>query len=511
MRRRTHTALATAALTTLAATALAAPAQAAPRHQGSTFYVDCARATPGDGTPGHPWTALADANAHTFGPGDRLLFHRGSTCTGTLTPQGAGSAEAPVTISDYGSRTAPRAVLDGAGAHDVILLANTEHYRVANLELTNAAAPGTERNAIRLRLTDYGTAHGFQLDHLYIHDVRGGDFKTLTGSSAIHIAVEGRTAPSNYDGLNIHHNLIENVDREGIYFKSTYSKRDLVGNQQDPNAFPGAWTPSTNVRVSHNTLRSIGGDGMKLDTTAGARVDHNRVDGFQLRSPSANAGIWTFNTDDTTVEYNEVSGGGNTHDGMSFDADGASQRTVFQYNYSHDNKGGFLLVCPYSGARTVDTVARYNVSRNDGERLLQNCWGPILNTQVYNNTFYNKEVIPKNLVQDDNSNPAATVHEQHITNNIFVSEGTGGYGFTSPTPGLAFDHNAFYGIAMTRPNPGGITTDPLLRSDFRLGAGSPALAAGAVVENNGGKDYFGQPLKPGAPNLGAYAGRGIEQ
>lgn len=62
---------------------------------------------------------------------------------------------------------------------------------------------------------------------------------------------------------------------------------------------------------------------------------------------------------------------------------------------------------------------------------------------------------------------------------------------------------------MTRPNPGGITADPKLRADFRLGAGSPALAAGAVIDNNGGKDYFGNRLKPGAPNIGAYAGRGV--
>lgn len=507
---RRRTLLATAALTALAATALAVPAQAA-HHRPGTFHVDCAATAPGDGSRHHPWTGLADANAHTFGPGDRLLFHRGSTCTGTLAPRGAGSASAPVTISDYGSGHASRAVIDGAGAHDAILLADTQHYRVSDLEITNAADPGTERNGIRLRLTDYGTARGFELDHLYIHDVRGGDFKTLTGSSAIHIAVEGTTRASSYDGLDIHHNLIEDVDREGVYFKSTYSKRDLVGNQQDPAAYPGDWTPSTHVRISYNTLRSIGGDGMKLDTTAGARVDHNRVDGFQLRSPSANAGIWTFNTDDTTIEYNEVSGGGNTHDGMSFDADGASRHTVFQYNYSHDNKGGFLLVCPYSGAKTVDTVARYNVSRNDGERLLQNCWGPILNTQVYNNTFVNsKDTVPKYLVQDDNSSPGTTVHEQHITNNLFVSEGTGGYGFTSPTPGLAFDHNAFHGAEMSRPNPGGITADPLLRDDFRLGAGSPALAAGAVVADNGGKDYFGNRLKPGAPNIGAYAGGGVQ-
>ncbi|WP_329118503.1 right-handed parallel beta-helix repeat-containing protein [Streptomyces sp. NBC_01465] len=506
--RRQRTALATAALTALAATALATPAQAAHRQQGTAFYVDCAATAPGDGSRHHPWTTLADANALTYGPGDRLLFHRGSTCTGTLTPQGAGSAEAPVTISDYGSRTAPRAVLDGAGAHDVVLLSNTEHYRVSNLEITNAAAPGTERNGIRLRLTDYGTAHGFELDHLYIHDVRGGDYKTVTGSSAIHIAVQGTTTASSYDGLDIHHNLIEDVDREGIYFKSTFSKRDLVGNQQDPNVYPGAWTPSTHIRVSYNTLKSIGGDGMKLDTTAGARIDHNRVDGFQLRSPSANAGIWTFNTDDTTIEYNEVSGGGNTHDGMSFDADGASQRTVFQYNYSHDNKGGFLLVCPYSGAKTVDTVARYNVSRNDGARLVQNCWGPILNTQIYNNSFYNKEQVPTKLVEDDAA--ATTQHELTFRNNLFVSEGTGGYAYKVTIPKITFDHNAFYGIGSPVANPDGITTDPLLRSDFRLGAGSPALAAGAVVENNGGRDYFGHPLKPGTPNIGAYAGRGIK-
>ncbi|WP_405913139.1 right-handed parallel beta-helix repeat-containing protein [Streptomyces sp. NBC_00963] len=500
------------AVTGLAVTGLATPAQAAP-HPGATFHVDCAAApapaapATNDGSARHPWTTLAQANAHTYGPGDRLLFKRGATCTGSLTPKGAGSSHAPFTIADYGPGNG-RAVIDGAGAHDAVLLSNTQYVHLSRLEITNAAEPGSERNAVRLRLTDYGTAQGFEIDHLYIHDVRGGDAKTLTGSSAIHIDVEGTAKASSYDGLDIHHNRIENVDREGIYFKSTFSKRDLVGQQQDPNVYPGAWTPSTGVRVHDNTLKSIGGDGMKLDTTSGAVVERNRVDGFQLRSPSANAGIWTFNTDDTLIQHNEVSGGGNSHDGMSFDADGASSHTVFQYNYSHDNKGGFLLVCPYSGAKTIDTVARYNVSHNDGTRLLQNCAGPILNTQIYNNSFSNKEAIPGYLVQDDNSSPATTQHEQHIRNNIFVSGGTGGYGFSNPTAGLALDHNAFYGIDMSRPNPGGITSDPLLRDDFRLSEGSPAIGAGTAIPDNGGKDYFGNKLKPGAPNIGAYAGPG---
>ena len=503
------------------ATAAVQPTAKAP---GKAYYVDCSATeatsstnsisatsstTPNSGTRTAPWTTLAEANAHTFGPGDRLLFQRGATCEGSLEPKGEGSAGAPFTISDYGSAK-DRAKLAGNGVHDVVLLSNTQHIKLNNLEITNATIPNTnsERNGVRLRLTDYGTARNFELSNLYIHDVRGGDAKKLTGSSAVHIAVEGTARASKYDGLNIHHNRIEDVDREGIYFKSTFSKRDLVGEQQDPKAYPGPWTPSTRVHVHHNTLKSMAGDGIKLDTTAGAVVEHNRIDGFQLRSKEANAGLWTFNTDDTLVQYNEVSGGGDTRDGMSFDADGASQRTVFQYNYSHDNMGGFLLICPYSGAKTIGTVVRYNVSKDDGERLVQNCWGPILDTQIYNNTFVNRSKVPHYLVQDDASKPETTQHELTFRNNVFVGIGTGGYAFKNPTAGLTFDHNAFYGVPMTRPNPGGITTDPKVRPDFRLGKGSPALTAGVEIPDNGGKDYFGNRVPAGAPNLGAHAGSG---
>ncbi|MFI8827421.1 right-handed parallel beta-helix repeat-containing protein [Streptomyces sp. NPDC053431] len=512
-RRRTYAALAALALPLLAAAPAPAPAPAA-APPGAGHYVDCSAATspadPGDGTVRHPWTTLAEANAHPYGPGDRLLFKRGTTCTGTLQPRGAGSAAYPFTIADYGDAPG-RAVLDGAGAHDTVLLADTQHVRLTRLEITNAAAPGTERNGVRLRLADYGAARGITLDHLAIHDVRGGDFKTLTGSSAIHVAVEGSTVPSWYEDLDIHHNDIRNVDREGVYFKSRFSKRALVGNQQDPNAFPGPWTPSLGVRVHHNTLTSIAGDGIKIDTTRGARIDHNRVDGFQLRSQAANAGIWTFNTDHTTIESNEVSGGGNTKDGMSFDADGASRNTVFQYNHSHDNKGGFLLICPYSGAMTLGTVVRYNMSVDDGARLIQNCWGPILDTRIHNNTFVNRTTVPGYLVQDDAGSPATTRHELAVSNNIFVNEGAaGGYRFKNPTPGLSFSHNLFHGVAMTRPDPGGVDADPLLRPDLRLAPGSPALSAGTPIEDNGGRDWFGNDVSATSPpNIGAYEGPGV--
>lgn len=511
MRHRSTPALALAAvLGGVLALPLASPAPALAAAPGARHYLDCSATATGDGSARRPWTTLAEANAHPYGPGDLLLLKRGATCVGTLQPQGAGSAAHPFTIADYGDAPG-RAVVDGHGAHDAVLLADTQHLRLTRLEITNAAAPGTERNGVRLRLSDHGAARDITLDHLFVHDVRGGDHKTLTGSSAVHVAVEGTTVPSWYDGLSIHHNVIRDVDREGIYFKSRFSKRELVGGQQDPVAYPGAWTPSLNVRIHHNTLTSLAGDGIKIDTTSGARIDHNRLDGFQLRSQAANAGIWTFNTDDTVVEHNEVSGGGNTKDGMSFDADGASRGTVFQYNYSHDNAGGFLLICPYSGAKTLDTVARYNISRDDGARLVQNCWGPILGTRIHNNTFVNRTTVPGYLVQDDAGSPATTRHELAIIDNIFVNEGpNGGYAFKNPTPGLTFSHNLFHGITMTRPNPGGLDADPLLLPDFRLAAGSPALSAGAVITDNGGRDWFGNDVSATSPpTIGAYEGPGI--
>lgn len=43
-----------------------------------------------------------------------------------------------------------------------------------------------------------------------------------------------------------------------------------------------------------------------------------------------------------------------------------------------------------------------------------------------------------------------------------------------------------------------------------LAQGSPALAVGAVVADNGGRDHFGNPVSaPTAPSIGACAGRGL--
>jgi hypothetical protein len=62
---------------------------------------------------------------------------------------------------------------------------------------------------------------------------------------------------------------------------------------------------------------------------------------------------------------------------------------------------------------------------------------------------------------------------------------------------------------MTRPDPGGLDADPLLLPDLRLAAGSPALSAGTLIADNGGRDWFGNAVSAtAAPTIGAYEGEG---
>ena len=520
MRARLRLIVGVGAAIPLAMATAALPAVAAPA--ATTYHVDCGtNATGADGSAAHPFTTIDEANAVSLNPGDSVLFARGSACIGTVKPNGSGSADAPIVIGSYGDGNAP--VIDGDGAHDAVLLDNVDHITVQDLDITNAANPGTERTGVRIHLRDFGEASDFVLQRLNIHDVMGDDNKGLNGSAAIQVGIDGSTTKTWIDGLQILDNTITHSGREGIYTKSTWNKRPEVGTQDTSGL--GPWTPSTGVVISGNTLTSIAGDGIKIDTTQDAVIEHNVLAGFQLRSNANNAGIWPFNSDDTVVQYNDVSGGGSAGDGMSFDADGGSQRTIFQYNYSHDNIGGLLLVCPYSGAKTYGTVFRYNVSVDDGKgsRVFQLCPGDIDQTEIYNNTVIDDTVTPNYFLQDDNS----TKRGVSWHNNIVVNRGKP-MSVQVRGAGLEFDHNLFLGVTGVpansdgETNPGGSDADPGFvdethvpaglddLSGVKLRSGSPALGAGVAVNHNGGQDVFGTVVPAtGAVNMGAYEGPGI--
>ena len=109
----------------------------------------------------------------------------------------------------------------------------------------------------------------------------------------------------------------------------------------------------------------------------GAVVERNVVSAGNLRGRGlsdplgmiCNAGIWTFHANGTVIQRNEVFGMRfNGCDGSGFDVDYDQDGTVVQFNYSHDNEGGFILLCTDAQPRTAQV--RFNLSVDD--RLVAN-------------------------------------------------------------------------------------------------------------------------------------------
>ena len=79
-------------------------------------------------------------------------------------------------------------------------------------------------------------------------------------------------------------------------------------------------------------------------------------------------------TPTTGTRPNRDTGVKTTLDGQGFDSEYNSRTPRLKFNLSHDNEGGFLLICP-PGRRKAEenlgnlgTVVRYNVHRHDRAR-----------------------------------------------------------------------------------------------------------------------------------------------
>jgi hypothetical protein len=108
----------------------------------TSYYVNCSAATNGSGTQASPWNSLTSPNAQTFKPGDQMLFARGTTCKGSLTPQGSGNSAAPITLNAYGRGALP--IINGStSAAQTIYLNGVQYYDIEDLSIQ-----GSTRNAI---------------------------------------------------------------------------------------------------------------------------------------------------------------------------------------------------------------------------------------------------------------------------------------------------------------------------------------------------------------------------
>lgn len=475
----------------------------------TTYYVDPSGNDANSGTSAStPWKTLSKVNATTFGPGDHILFKAGGSWTGQLHPLGSGSSAASIVIDKYGSGNLP--LIDGNGGDSTVYLYNQSYWEINNLEVKNYNGFNSKRRGIFIVNDGAGTLNHIYVKNNNVHDVWGDNTKDADGSAGIMYVSKG-SVPSKFNDVRIDGNTVgPDVDRTGIVIVSAFWCRTDVGCSSTPN-----WYPSTNVVISNNYVQGIGGDGIVPQQTDGAIVEYNTVNGFNLRSNSYNAGIWPWDADNTIIQYNEAYNGHSELDGTGFDADYGCTNTIIQYNYSHDNDGGFLLIMGTGAGKNDQATARYNLSQNDKRGILVFSQGNPTNFQVYNNDFYIGNGMGTHIVTADSG-----TNNWWMYNNIIYNLGSGGYNLR----GAITDYNIYYGNhPFSEPNEAHkLTSDPCFVNPgsgnlgrasldgYKLLQDSPAIGSGTLVNNNGGKDFWGNTVAAsGSPNRGAYNGAGV--
>lgn len=506
----------------------AAPAKAHPRAAGTTYYVD---AEAGDDArsgknQAAAWKSLARASQLTLGPGDRLLFKAGQRWKGRLDVQGAGTAGSPAFVGSYGSGAKP--LIEGAGTTDVAVKLNNVHdFTLDGLEVTNWSDSTTPRSGVNLFAKDAGKLSDITLRNLNIHDVDGPGGSTVS-SAGLLVSIRGNTTPTYFDNLVLEKNEVSKIRSYGIITWSTWSRRNGMTSLYPvetgiPDSEVVTWTPSTDVKIRDNYVHDVTAGGITPMHTRGAVVEGNRVHKAatgRLNTKGGNVGIWWQGNDDLLVQRNEVSGSGFNGpgtDGHGFDADADNNHSVVQYNYSHDNDGGFFITVSFKGAPTKDTVVRYNLSKDDGFEVFS-LSTETSGTAIYNNTIYASGRVvtvhpPYTGAGDYPLGKIVHIYNNadgiDIRNNIFYNRTTAGYDTANNT---VYDSNLYWGTD-TPVAPSGdinaIKADPKLVSvgtdpaGYRLQADSPARGRGATVTQDV-KDYFGNAVPATAPDRGFH-------
>lgn len=405
-------------------------------------YIDSAGGNDSNpGTQAAPWKSFAPLKnpGLVLAPGSHIYLKRGSVFTGQqFTFNGMGTKEKPITVDAYGDGELPR--LAGGGAvgeagsdseGDVVYLYNQEYITIRNLEITNLSpeynseftlnASNNKKLALRaihVVAKDFGTVSGIRIQDCYIHDINGNIDVKWNGGIFLNANadVEGGKpvgVPTKYDDVLIEGCTFINVDRSAVKLVGSGWCGQWEGTGKDNPT----WYPSTNVVVRNNYLEKIGGDGITVRDTQGALVEHNLAKDCRYQNTGYNVAIWPFQASGTVIQYNEAY---NTHsitDGQGLDCDHASSYSLMQYNYSHNNEGGFMLIM--GGYPHTAVTVRYNISQNDYDKAFEFAQGIPRGVMIYNNTIYSKDKLAKGIFHLSNTGVGLGVNDFYLFNNLF--------------------------------------------------------------------------------------------
>lgn len=486
-----------------------------------------------------PTTAWRDVDAldtRGFGPGAQILFNRGDTFPGACELLAKGSTTNPVLISAYGTGAKPH--LTGGPDHQAVFYLSSAEYlefrdlQISNNDTNNISIP--YRYGVRLEaLVDLG-----ELDHIYFDQI---DFSDLRGSAdtvdqkeeniaiyAIGYDNGDATAfvPTYWNDLQVTGCTFSNLFGRGIRIND-YCQELGQGVGSTP---PATYAPTTGFVCRNNYALNCDFGLLMFRGLKDALVEYNTVDGTTLDS-----GVWIFGSEGSLVQYNVFKRIRRPNaDGAACHIDYNCKDSIMQYNFGYETEGALISIFVNSDYDFFqeNAIARYNVGIDCGLRdSIQGAGiflsGRITNCKVYNNTIIqlNKPVKygisignwggewPNNNAIYNNVFYAATYAPTYneigrmamagnvLSHNLY-------YGLISPP---AQDLNPFTGNPMFV-DPTGLAGEPVpvgspedFAGDFRVTYGSAAISNGLLMADNGGLDYFGNPVASNAlPTLGAH-------
>lgn len=451
--------------------------------QAETYYVSSSKGD--DASSGtseaQPWRSLARVSSFPLQAGDNVVLTAGSVWREPLTITRSGSENAPITVTSAGG--GPRARIDAGGVSPYgVGVINADFVTISGLEVTNNAPSPAQRTGVLVSAEDRGVTRGIRISDMYIHDVRGTNDRKDNGG--IVFRVTGQRVPTRFQDLTIERNIVWRVDRSGIAGIS-----DQVTSLN--------WFPSQKVVIRDNYVEDVGGDGIVPRGTAGALIEHNIVRYAGSRAPGYNAGIWQWSTDNSLIQLNEAAYTRTRYDGQGFDSDFNSRRTTFLYNYSHDNAGGFLLICSPKqdepgNIGNQGTTARFNVSRNDGTRIFQVA-GNVSDALIEKNVIHvGKEMDVQMVVATQWDGWASNVR---FKDNVFKVAGKARYGSEigrsgpdylikagfDPAESIRFKGNSYLGSHVDAPDDGRAKIEAVYEeqpSDWQVPVFDPAKPDG---------------------------------
>ena len=338
-----------------------------------------------------------------------------------------------------------------------------------------------------------------------------------------------------FENVWVEQNQIERVSRVGIFVNSDWVRRPGIdwghNNYYDDQT---GWYPHKNFNVLDNDISYAGGDSIVVIAVDGGFIQGNTSYHAQYlgRADYYSAGIWCHSSKNLVFQCNEAA---YTHlpngagDGQGFDIDIGNQNILFQYNYSHHNEGGGMLLCnaptdengELRHSDWKDVTIRNNVFA-DNDKTVFHIQGKIDKLLVVNNTVVIPGTNSEQGIVRSNPHGDDTVvgSDWKFLNNIFYLKNKRASKFEIDfCPNAQFSNNVFYNfednflIEKVKKYSDCYTFDPqIVTTEATQGIDSmvqfmaselKCLSTGKLLEMMLGADYAGN-LAVGKRYIGAF-------